>query len=108
MKFKIRKNDTVIVTAGKSSVRGQVGRVRKVLKKEGKVIVEGVNMVTKHIKATSEQKGQRVQKEAPLHISNVAYWNSEESRRVKIGFRRVDAENGTKTERYDKQTGNAL
>ena len=108
MKFKIRKNDTVIVTTGKDGVRGQVGRVRKVLRKEGKVVVEGVNMVTKHIKATEERPGQRIRKEAPLHISNVAFWNADESRRVKIGFRRVQADNGLRTERFDKKTGDAI
>ena len=105
-RVKIKKGDTVKVISGGN--KGKTGTVMQVLRKEDRVLVESVNMVTKHIKATSEQKGQRVQKEAALHISNVAYWNTEESRRVKIGFRRVASEGGTRTERYDKQTGNAL
>jgi large subunit ribosomal protein L24 len=108
MKFNIRKNDTVIVTNGKSTVRGQVGRVREVRRKDGRVVVEGVNMVTKHIKATEERSGQRIQKEAALHISNVAFWNADESRRVKVGFRRVQTEGGLRTERFDKKTGDAI
>jgi len=67
----VRKNDIVIVTAGKDS--GKQGRVTKVLPKESRVVVEGINLVKKHLKpGPTRQQGTIVQKEAPIHISNVS------------------------------------
>lgn len=67
---RIRKNDTVIVVAGKD--KGKTGKVIRVLPKKSKVIVEQVNMVKKHQRPNQENRtGGIVDKEAPLHISNV-------------------------------------
>jgi len=66
----LKKNDSVIVIAGKD--KGKTGEVRKVLAAENKVIVGGINMVAKHQKPAGNKKGGIVKKEAPLHISNVA------------------------------------
>lgn len=70
MSVRIRPNDLIAVTAGKD--RGRQGRVMRVLPKEEKVIVEGINFVTRHIghRQNVRQSG-RTQQEAPLHISNV-------------------------------------
>ena len=70
-KRKIRRGDEVLVIAGKE--RGKTGRVLQILTDRDRVVVEGVNMVTKHIKPRMgvRQQGQRIQQEASLHISNV-------------------------------------
>jgi large subunit ribosomal protein L24 len=67
----VRKGDTVIVTSG--SHRGKTGRIREILTKKDRVIVEGVNMVTKHQKPTRlNPQGGVITKEASIHISNVS------------------------------------
>ena len=69
-KFKIKKGDTVKVIAGDD--RGKIGTVIKVMPKEAKVIVEGVNKVKKAVKPTEENpKGGFIYVEKPIHISNV-------------------------------------
>ncbi|MCB9793324.1 MAG: 50S ribosomal protein L24 [Alphaproteobacteria bacterium] len=100
IKFKIRQGDPVVVIAGRH--KGARGKVLQVLPSEGRVVVEGVNMVTRHQKPVGEQPGQRIQKEAPIHISNVALWSEAEQRTVKVGFQR--REDGRKV-RVDKKTG---
>lgn len=68
--MKIRRNDNVLVIAGKD--KGKTGRVDRQLVAEGRLVVEGVNMITRHIKPRPgiRQSG-RIQQEAPIHISNV-------------------------------------
>ena len=67
--MKIRLNDLVLVSAGK--YRGKTGHVTRVLKKCEKIIVEKINMRTKHIKKKQGQAGQKIHYEAPLNASNV-------------------------------------
>lgn len=67
---RIKKDDTVVVIAGKG--KGTRGRVLQVFPRADKVLVEGVNVVTKHIKPSQRNpQGGRVRREAPIHISNV-------------------------------------
>jgi len=98
-KFKIKRGDNVVVISGKH--KGATGRVLELLREEGRVLVENVNLVKRHVKATAEQRGQIQEKEAPLHISNVALWDAENSRRIKVGWQVVD---GSKV-RVDKKSG---
>jgi large subunit ribosomal protein L24 len=102
-KFKIKRDDMVIVTAGKS--RGATGRVLKLLRRDSKVIVEKVNLVQRHVKPKGDQPGGTVEKEAPIHISNVALWDASESRKIRVGWRTLD--DGTK-KRFDKKTGQVI
>ena len=107
MKFKIKRNDTVKVISGKE--KGKTGKVRKVLRKENMVIVEGINMVTKHVKATADGPGRKFRKESPVNISNVSLWNAEEERTVKVGFVSNVDENGKRQIlRVDKKTNNPI
>ena len=70
--MKIKKGDTVKVIAGKDN--GKEGKVISVDRKNNRVLVEGVNIITKHMKpSAANQNGGIVQKEAPIHISNVMY-----------------------------------
>ena len=98
-KFKIKRNDTVIVVAGKH--KGSTGKVLNVLRDRDRVVVEKVNLVQRHVKPRGDQPGGTVEKEAPIHISNVALYNSAEGRKVKVGWRVL--EDGRKV-RYDKKT----
>jgi len=100
MKFKLKCDDVVVVTAGKH--KGKTGRIIKLLPANSRVVVEKVNLVKRHIKPRGEQPGGTVEKEASIHISNVALWNADDGRRVKVGWKFQD--DGTKV-RCDKKTG---
>lgn len=70
IKFKIKKGDTVVVIAGKE--KGKTATVKKVLKAQSRVILDGLNKVKKHLKPNAaSQSGQIIEKEMPIHISNV-------------------------------------
>ena len=103
---KIKKGDTVKVIAGKS--KDKEGKVISVDHKNGKVVVEGVNMVTKHQKPSMQnQNGGIVQQEAPLDISNVMLmYNGKPTR---VGFKvEKDANNKRKVIRIAKATGEEI
>lgn len=99
--MKIKKGDNVIVIAGKD--RGKTGKVEKVFTKTDMVLVEGVNVITKHQKnrrATSQ--GQVVKKPAPIHISNVAL--SEGGKPVRVGYK----QEGEKKSRVSRKSGKSV
>ena len=87
--MKIRKNDTVLVIAGKD--KGKKGNVRQALPKEDKVIVDHVNMVKRHSRArgVARQAG-IIELEAPLHVSNVMLVCSKCNKPTRVGFRFLD------------------
>ena len=98
---KIKKGDTVKVIAGKD--KDKEGKVLSVDKKNGKVVVEGVNMVTKHAKpSAANQNGGIIQKEAALDVSNVMYVYK--GKPTRIGFK---VENDKKV-RFAKSTGDVI
>lgn len=101
-KIRIRSGDTVVVISGKE--KGKVGRVIEVDPGERRVKVEGVRVVKRHVKPVGEQPGGIVHKESYIDVSNVAFWDAEGSRRVKIGFADVE---GRKV-RVDRKTGAPL
>lgn len=101
-KLRIKGGDTVVVIAGRD--KGKVGRVLKVDPESRKVQVEGVRVVKRHQKPVGDQAGGILHKEAFVDISNVAFWNVDESRRVKVAFQIVDG----KKVRVDRKTGAAL
>ena len=86
---KIKKNDQVVVIAGKD--KHKEGRVLEVLAKEQKVIVEGIQLVTKHTKAGQSQRGTKTGgievTESPIHISNVMLIDPETKKRTRVGYR---------------------
>ncbi len=88
----IRKNDQVIVVTGRD--KGKIGRVLRVLPKEGRVLVEKVNVVKRHSKPSMKNRqGGIVEKEASIHISNVMLIDPKKSERTRVGFKVQD---GTK------------
>lgn len=90
MAAKIRRDDEVIVLAGKD--KGKRGKVTKVLAQEGKVFVEGVNLVKKHQRPVPQlqQAGGIIDKEAPIDVSNVAIFNPATGKADRVGFRFED------------------
>ena len=84
-KLKIRKGDKVIVTSGKS--KGTVGEVLKILPNENKAMVRGANIVKRHTKPSQNSTGGIIEKEAMLHISNIAYYDEKKQRASRIGFK---------------------
>ena len=98
---KIKKGDTVRVIAGKD--KDKEGKVIAVNKKEGKVLVEGVNMLTKHTKPSmANQNGGIVHQEGPIDISNVMYLHN--GKATRIGFKM----DGDKKVRVAKSTGEVI
>ena len=96
---RIRKGDTVQVIAGKS--KGKIGVVQRVMPKENRVIVEGANLIKKHVRARPGiQQAGIVEMEAPIHVSNVMLVCSHCNRPSRVGFRYL--EDGTKV-RYCKR-----
>lgn len=103
IKLKIKSGDTVRVTTGKD--KGKEGKVVKVLREANKVVVEGLNMVTKHVKPNaSNPQGGIQKKEAPIHVSNVALVDPATKEITKVGFK---IENGKKV-RVSKKTNKAV
>jgi large subunit ribosomal protein L24 len=82
---RIRKNDVVVVRTGKD--RGKRGRVLRVLVDKNRLVVEGVNMVKRHTKPQRNVKGGIVEREAPIHASNVMLLDPESNEPTRIGIR---------------------
>ena len=99
--LKIKKGDTVRVIAGKDN--GKEGKVVSIDRKNGRVLVEGINMITKHMKPSeANQNGKKKKKEAPIDISNVMYLHK--GKPTRIGFK---FENDKKV-RFAKSTGEVI
>ena len=85
MAIRIRKDDVVEVIAGEH--KGERGKVLKVIPKDGKVLVQGVNMVYRHVRPSRKSpQGGRLQKEAPMHISNVLPIDDKAGRGKRVRF----------------------
>lgn len=102
-KFRIKKGDTVCVIAGKD--KGKTGQVLKMLREKNRLVVQGVNLVTKHQRQTMTQEGGRIQKEASLHISNVAHMDPVSKKPTRVGFKIL--KDGTKV-RVAKRSGETI
>ena len=102
-KFKIKKGDKVIVTTGRD--KGKQGEVLRVLRAEERVLVQGVNMVKRHTAPSQMSPGGIVEKEAPLHISNVAHIDPKSNKPTRVGYK-IDKD-GRKT-RIAKRSGEAI
>ena len=102
MAAKIKKGDRVVVLAGRD--KGREGEVMRVLPKEERVIVQGLNLVKRHTRPSQlDPQGGIKTKEAPIHISNVAYVDADGSP-TRVGFRME----GDKKVRYAKKSGEVI
>ena len=84
-KIKLKKGDEVIVLAGKD--KGKTGKIVKMLPKQMKAVVSEINKVKKNQKPDNNQPGGITEKEMPMHISNLSYYDAELKKSVKIGFK---------------------
>ncbi len=82
---KIKKGDKVVVLSGKD--KGTSGEVIRVMPKEGRAVVKGVNMVTRHQKQTQTQEAGIVRKEASIHLSNLAIADPKDGKPTRVGFK---------------------
>lgn len=103
-KLHIKSGDTVKVIAG--DYKGEIGKITKVFPKENRAIVEGLNMVKRHVRPTAESPGGVFEKEAPIHISNLMLVDSNEiASRIKIVREPIEGREGkTKRVRISKKT----
>jgi large subunit ribosomal protein L24 len=108
--MKIRKDDQVIVISGKDA--GKTGRVSRTEPKKNRVYVENLNMIKRHerprsVKDTTKggQVGGIVEKEGPIHVSNVMLLDPKDNKRTRAGVRR---DKGGKRERFSKRSGAAF
>ncbi|WP_028777710.1 50S ribosomal protein L24 [Shimazuella kribbensis] len=116
-KLHIKTGDTVIVMRGKEAPYFQdgkkvytKGRVIKMLPKEGRALVEGVNMVKKHSRPTqTNPQGGIVEKEAPIEVSNLMIEDPKTKQPTRIGYKFIDGKNGEqKKVRFAKKSGEIL
>lgn len=102
-KYKIKKGDKVIVTAGKD--KGKTGEVLKMLTEEARVIVQGVNVQTRHKKPSQLGPGGLEKIEAPIHVSNVALVDPKTGKATRVGYKVLA--NGEKS-RVAKRSGEVI
>ena len=84
-KFKLKKGDEVIVLAGKD--KGKTGKIIKMVSKKMKAIVSEINKVKKNQKPDNNQPGGIIDKEMPIHISNLSFYDPELKKGIKIGYK---------------------
>jgi len=101
MAAKLKKGDKVVVLAGKD--KGKQGEITQVLPKDGKAVVDGLNMAIRHQRQSQAQQGGRMPKPMPMDLSNLAIVDSN-GKATRVGFR---MEEGKKV-RYAKTTGEAI
>jgi large subunit ribosomal protein L24 len=103
MAAKIKKGDKVVVLTGRD--RGKKGDVLKVLPKEGRAVVQGVNVVKRHQRPTQFDAGGIKEKEAPIHLSNIAHVDPTDGKPTRVGFKVLD--DGKKV-RVSKRSGEVI
>jgi large subunit ribosomal protein L24 len=101
-KLHIKKGDQVAITEG--AYKGKKGKVLEVFPKDSRAIVEGVNIIKKHQKPTNDQPGGIVEKEAPVHISNMMLVDPKTGDATRIGRKEVNG----KIVRYSKKSGEII
>ncbi len=101
--MKLKKDDEVVVTTGK--YKGKKGTIVKAFPKLQKVLVSGVNVAKRHQKPGMAGAGGIVDKELPLHVSNVAFFDSKAGKASRVGYKRL--KDGTKV-RFAKASGEQI
>ena len=101
-KFKLKKGDEVIVLAGKD--KGKTGKILKMLPKQTKAIVSEINRVKKNQKPDNNQPGGIIDKEMPIHISNLSFYDRDQNKGIKVGFKIIN----NKKVRINKSSGKEI
>ena len=102
MAAKLRKGDKVVVLVGKD--KGKEGTIEQVMPKDGKALVDGINMVIRHTRQSQQSQGGRIPKPAPLDLSNIALVDPKEGGATRVGFRMEDG----KKVRFAKKSGETI
>ncbi len=102
-KLKIHKGDSVVVVSGRD--KGKRGDVLKVIPKENRAVVQGVNMAKRHTKQTAQQEGGIISKELSIDISNLALEDPKDGKATRVGFKTL--EDGRKV-RFAKRSGEVI
>ena len=100
---KIKKGDSVVVLAGKD--KGRTGEVVKMLPREGRAVVSGVNQVKRHQRQTQNQEAGIVLRDAPIQLSNLALADPKDGKPTRVGFKILD--DGRKV-RFAKRSGDVI
>ena len=103
MAAKIKKGDKVVLLTGRD--KGRTGEVFQVMPKEERALVRGVNLVKRHQRQTMNQEGGIIQKEAPIHLSNLALADPKDGKPTRVGFKVLD--DGRKV-RFAKRSGDLI
>ncbi len=106
MAAKIRKGDRVIVISGRD--KGKVGEVLGVQPDEGRAVVRGVNLGKRHQRQTASQQGGIISREMPIHLSNLAFFETKEAKATRVGFKFIGEGADRKKVRVSKRTGETL
>ena len=101
-KLKLKKGDEVIVLAGKD--KGKKGKIIRMIPKKNKAIVSDINKVKKNQKPDNNQAGGIIEKEMPIHLSNLSFFDSTSNKGVRIGYKLTD----NKKLRINKTTGKEI
>ena len=101
-KFKLKKGDEVIVLAGKD--KGKKGKIIKMLPRKNKAIVSDINKVKKNSKPDNNQPGGIIEKEMPIELSNLSFFDSSLNKGIKIGLKFINK----KKVRINKSTGKEI
>ena len=101
-KFKLKKGDEVIVLTGKD--KGKTGKILKMLPKQTKAIVSEINRVKKNQKPDNNQPGGIIDKEMPIHISNLSIYDRDQNKGIKVGFKIIN----NKKVRINKSSGKEI
>lgn len=101
--MKLKVGDQVIVIAGKN--KGKTGKITKISRKNNTVVVEKVNFQIKHIKKKGDEPGNKIEREAPIHASNVMIIDPKTNKRSRIGYRMLK---DGKKERFAKVSNEPL
>jgi large subunit ribosomal protein L24 len=102
-KFKIKRGDQVVVVSGRD--RGKRGEVLRVVRKDDRLVVQGINMIKRHTRPSAGNPGGIVDKEASIHISNVAHVDPSTNGPTRVGYKLL--EDGCKV-RFAKRSGEVL
>jgi large subunit ribosomal protein L24 len=103
MAAKIKKGDKVVVVSGRD--KGRTGEVVRVMPREDRALVRGINMVKRHQKQTMKDEGGIIRKELPIHISNIAMADPKDGKPTRVGFKILD--DGRKV-RFAKRSGDLI
>ena len=103
MAAKIKKGDTVVVVSGRD--KGRTGEVVRVMPRDDRALVRGINVVKRHQKQTMKEEGGIVRKELPIHLSNIAVADPKDGKPTRVGFKMLD--DGRKV-RFAKRSGDLI